>query len=73
MIPMHVEVWIECERCGVAFGGPGLTLAVQRVGDEVLCTKCQRKLTPTLAHQGVASSREAVASGTTGELALGGA
>ena len=71
MIPMHVEVWIECERCSVAYGGAGLTRAVQRVGNEVVCTECLRKLTPALVNQGVASPREAASRRTTGELALG--
>ena len=73
MIPTHVEVWIECDRCGVAYGGPGLTDAVHQVAGGVVCRECLRKLTPTLGDHGVTAAREAAASGTTGELALGGA
>ena len=73
MLPTTTEVWIECDGCGGAFGGPGLAMGITRIGDAMLCTECQRKLTAALGHRGVTATRKAAASRTTGELKLGGA
>jgi hypothetical protein len=43
-----VSVWIECDRCGRAFGGPGVELSIQSVQIRRrkwnLCTGCQEAL-----------------------------
>ncbi len=73
MLPTETDVWVECDGCGVAFGGPGLSRVVSRVGKTVLCTGCQRKLTSGNGIPPGGVCREAVTAGTTGELGLGGA
>jgi hypothetical protein len=36
----ETEIWIECDSCGKAYGGPDVFRVVQKRGDELLCTKC---------------------------------
>jgi hypothetical protein len=36
-------VWVECDVCGRAFGGPGLNKAVVAVGHVNECNDCLRK------------------------------
>jgi hypothetical protein len=36
----ETEVWIECDRCGRAYGGPGVLEAVRRLGWENVCAEC---------------------------------
>jgi hypothetical protein len=33
-------IWIECYRCGKAFGGSGVIEAVRPFGRENLCNEC---------------------------------
>jgi len=68
------DLFIECDVCGRAFFGPGLTRVVHRVGCSFVCADCLRKLTRTGedAHR-VASSREASERGTTAAVPQRGA
>jgi len=73
MIPVETEVWIECQSCGRAFGGPGIELSVRRYSDGIFCTEC-RPASRTIVHShGVATARAAVTRGKPAELDLGGA
>ena len=36
-------VWVECDLCGRAFGGPGLSKAIVAVGRVNVCVECQGK------------------------------
>ena len=39
----ETEVWVECDLCRRAFGGPGLTKAIVAVGHANVCVDCLRK------------------------------
>jgi len=39
----ETEVWVECDLCGRAFGGPDLNKAIVRVGHVNVCVDCLRK------------------------------
>ena len=36
----ETEIWIECDRCGRAYGGPGVLTVIWKRGREVVCTEC---------------------------------
>jgi hypothetical protein len=36
-------VWVECDLCGCAFGGPGVNEAIVTVGHVNVCVDCLRK------------------------------
>ncbi|MGA2604034.1 MAG: hypothetical protein ABSG14_07385 [Verrucomicrobiia bacterium] len=40
MIPTCTEVWVECDFCGRAVGGPGLDLYLKHVGPFNVCLWC---------------------------------
>jgi hypothetical protein len=37
-------LWVECDLCGRAFGGPGLSKAIVPVGNVHACGDCLRKI-----------------------------
>ena len=37
---IETEIWIECDRCGKAFGGPGVFEAMRVSGCKILCARC---------------------------------
>jgi ribosome-binding protein aMBF1 (putative translation factor) len=39
----ETALWVECDLCGRAFGGPGLTKAIIGVGHVNVCVDCQGK------------------------------
>ena len=39
----ETEVWVECDLCGHAFGGPGLDKAIVVVGHVNVCVDCLPK------------------------------
>jgi ribosomal protein S27E len=39
----ETALWVECDVCGRAFGGPGISKAVIAVGDVKECVDCLRK------------------------------
>ena len=39
----ETEVWVECDFCGHAFGGPGLDEAIIVLGYVILCADCIRQ------------------------------
>jgi hypothetical protein len=47
MIPTETEVWVECDCCGAACGGPGVVM--ERWGQWMVCEVCYGKLTNTTA------------------------
>jgi ribosome-binding protein aMBF1 (putative translation factor) len=71
---MSTEIWIDCDVCGRAFGGPGLHRVMFNRGWGLVCLDCMRKLTRTGedAHR-VAESREASERGTTAAVPQRGA
>jgi hypothetical protein len=36
----ETEVWVECDVCGCAFGGPGVNKAIVAVGHVNVCADC---------------------------------
>jgi ribosome-binding protein aMBF1 (putative translation factor) len=38
----ETAVWVECDLCGRAFGGPGLTQAIVAAGRMNVCLDCMR-------------------------------
>jgi hypothetical protein len=39
----ETEGWVECDFCGRAFGGPGMSKAILAVGHVNVCLDCMRK------------------------------
>lgn len=39
----ETEVWVECDLCRRAFGGPGLTEAIVALEQGNICVDCLRK------------------------------
>jgi len=39
----ETAVWVECDVCGRAFGGPGMDKAIVAVGHANVCVDCLRK------------------------------
>ena len=37
-------LWVECDLCGCAFGGPGVNKAIVAVGHVNICIGCQREI-----------------------------
>jgi hypothetical protein len=38
----EAALWVECDLCGRAFGGPGLSKAIVPVGHVNICVDCLR-------------------------------
>ena len=36
----ETAVWVECDLCGRAFGGPGVTKAIAAAGQINVCVEC---------------------------------
>jgi len=45
MIPIKTEIVVECDVCGRGFEGPGLRRVIFRLGRNIVCADCSRKLT----------------------------
>jgi hypothetical protein len=60
MIFLETEVWVECDRCGRAFGGPGFGLSVFPYPDGVFCVECRGQRRTIVDSPRVATSRRAV-------------
>jgi hypothetical protein len=39
----ETAVWIECDLCGCAYGGPGMNKTVVAVGQANVCVDCPRE------------------------------
>jgi hypothetical protein len=39
----ETEVWVECDFCARAFGGPGVAKAIVAIGHVNVCIDCLRK------------------------------
>jgi hypothetical protein len=39
----ETALWVECDLCGRAFGGPSLTKTIVAVGQANVCVDCVRK------------------------------
>ena len=74
MIPIKTEIVVECDVCGRGFEGPGVARVISRVGRNIVCADCSRKLTRTLsgAHR-VAKCPTGSGQGTTAAPSLRGA
>jgi hypothetical protein len=40
----ETALWVECDLCGRAFGGPGVTKAIVPVGNAHVCCHCLQKI-----------------------------
>jgi hypothetical protein len=40
----ETEVWVECDLCGRAFGGPSLDKVIVAVGHVNVCVDCLRQI-----------------------------
>jgi len=74
MIPIKTEIVVECDVCGRGFEGPGLRRVIFRLGHNIVCADCSRKLTRTFsdAHR-VAKCPTGSGHGTTAGGSLRGA
>jgi ribosome-binding protein aMBF1 (putative translation factor) len=43
----ETAVWIECDACGRAYGGPSVNKAVVAVGEANVCVNCLRESAET--------------------------
>ena len=53
----ETEVWVECDLCGRAHGGPGMNRAMVAVGQVNVCVDCLSKWGTSA--EGVGPSRPA--------------
>ena len=61
----ETALWVECDVCGRAFGGPGVKKAIVAVGHVNVCVDCLRQSRSQwgTSAEGVGPSRPTIPSG----------